>query len=78
LKKVEEAGLASPDSILNYVAKHTPPGMPPHSLTIKTNALVWSKMFEWWLLMWAAELSQFICCVGCLAFVEHMLTQKIF
>jgi hypothetical protein len=39
LKEVEEAGLTSPDSILNYVAKHTPPGMPPHSLTIKTNSI---------------------------------------
>jgi hypothetical protein len=39
LKEVEEAGLTPPDSVLDYVAKHTPPGMPPHSLTIKTNAV---------------------------------------
>jgi hypothetical protein len=39
LKEVEEAGLTSPDSVLDYIAKHTPPGMPPHSLTIKTNSV---------------------------------------
>jgi hypothetical protein len=39
LKEVDEAGLTPPDSVLDYVAKHTPPGMPPHSLTIKTNAV---------------------------------------
>jgi hypothetical protein len=39
LKEVEEAGLTPPDSVLDYVAKHTPPGMPPHSLTIKTNGV---------------------------------------
>jgi hypothetical protein len=39
LKEVEEAGLTSPDSVLDYVARHTPPGMPPHSLTIKTHTV---------------------------------------
>ena len=39
LKEVEEAGLTPPDSVLDYVARHTPPGMPPHSSTIKTNAI---------------------------------------
>jgi hypothetical protein len=39
LKEVEEAGMTPPDSVLDYVAKHTPPGMPPHSLTIKTNSV---------------------------------------
>jgi hypothetical protein len=39
LKEVEESGLTPPDSVLDYVAKHTPPGMPPHSLTIKTNSV---------------------------------------
>ena len=39
LKEVDEAGLTPPDSALDYVAKHTPPGMPPHSLAIKCNAV---------------------------------------
>ena len=39
LKKVEDAGIESPDSILNYVAWQTPPGLPPHSLTIKVNTI---------------------------------------
>ena len=32
-------GLDAPDGILDYVAKSTPSGLPPHSLTIKTNAV---------------------------------------
>jgi hypothetical protein len=39
LKEVEDVGLTPPDSVLDYVAKHTPPGMPPHSLTVKTNSV---------------------------------------
>ena len=39
LKEVEEAGIQSPDSVLDYVARQTPPGLPPHSLTIKVNAV---------------------------------------
>jgi hypothetical protein len=39
LKEVDEQGLTAPDSILDYVSQHTPPGLPPHSLTIKTNAI---------------------------------------
>ena len=39
LKEVDEQGLTAPDSILDYVAQHTPPGLPPQSLTIKTNAV---------------------------------------
>ncbi|OBZ77961.1 ATP-dependent DNA helicase pif1 [Grifola frondosa] len=39
LKEVEEAGIESPDSMLDYVARQTPPGLPPHSLTIKVNAV---------------------------------------
>jgi hypothetical protein len=39
LEEVEDLGLDAPDSILDYVAKHTPPGLPPHSLTIKANAV---------------------------------------
>lgn len=39
LKEVEDLGLHAPDSILDYVAKNTPPGLPPHSLTIKTNSI---------------------------------------
>jgi hypothetical protein len=38
-KEVEDLGLDTPDSILDYVAKNTPPGLPPHSLTIKTNGI---------------------------------------
>jgi hypothetical protein len=39
LKEVDELGLTAPDSILDYVAKHTPPELPPHSLTIKVNGV---------------------------------------
>ncbi|KAF7344341.1 ATP-dependent DNA helicase [Mycena sanguinolenta] len=39
LKEVDEQGLTAPDSILDYVAQHAPPGLPPHSLTIKTNTV---------------------------------------
>ncbi len=39
LKEVEEAGIESPDTVLDYVARQTPPGLPPHSLTIKVNAV---------------------------------------
>ncbi|CDO71194.1 hypothetical protein BN946_scf184845.g64 [Trametes cinnabarina] len=39
LKEVEAAGIESPDSVLDYVARQTPPGLPPHSLTIKVNGV---------------------------------------
>jgi hypothetical protein len=39
LKEVGDLGLTAPDSILDYVAKYPPPGLPPHSLTIKSNAV---------------------------------------
>ena len=39
LKEVDNAGLISPDSALDYVACQTPPGLPNHTLTIKTNGL---------------------------------------
>jgi hypothetical protein len=39
LKEVEDSSLTAPDSILDDVGKHTPPGLPPHSLTIKPNAV---------------------------------------
>jgi hypothetical protein len=38
LKEVDDLGLTAPDSILDYAAKNPPPGLPPHSLTIKPNA----------------------------------------
>ena len=39
LKEVNNAGLISPDSALDYVACQTPPGLPNHPLTIKTNGV---------------------------------------
>ena len=39
LKEVEDAGIGSPDSMLGYVARQMPPGLPPHSLTIKVNVV---------------------------------------
>jgi hypothetical protein len=37
LKEVDNAGLVSLDSTLDYVARQTPPDLPTHTLTIKTN-----------------------------------------
>ncbi|CDO69901.1 hypothetical protein BN946_scf184884.g60 [Trametes cinnabarina] len=39
LREVTDAGLESPHSILDYAARDTPPGLPPHSLTIKSKIL---------------------------------------
>lgn len=39
LKEAEDTGILSPGATLDYVARQTPPGLPPHSLTIKTNAI---------------------------------------
>ena len=39
LKEAEDVGLEQPDSILDYVSQHTPPGFPHHTLEIKTNAI---------------------------------------
>lgn len=39
LKEADEAGLDLHASILDYVALHTPPGMPPNILNIKTNGV---------------------------------------
>jgi hypothetical protein len=39
LKEVDNAGLISPDSTLDYVACQTPPGLPSHTLTIKINGV---------------------------------------
>jgi len=39
LKEVNAAGLVSPDSALDYVSKQNPPGLPPHSLTVKVNGI---------------------------------------
>jgi hypothetical protein len=39
LKEANNAGLISPDSALDYVARQTPPGLPSHTLTVKTNGL---------------------------------------
>jgi hypothetical protein len=43
LKEMDELSLTAVDSILDYFAKHTPPGL-PHSLTIKVNG-VFSTIF---------------------------------
>jgi hypothetical protein len=39
LKEVTAAGLTLPDSVLDYTAKQTPPGLPPHTLHIKVNGI---------------------------------------
>lgn len=39
LKEVQEAGLIPPDSILDYVANHPPPGFPSYQLHIKTGTV---------------------------------------
>jgi len=39
LQEAEEVGLLPPQNILNYVAAHTPPGLPQHTLNIKINAI---------------------------------------
>ena len=39
LKEADDVGLEQPDAILDYVARHTPPGFPHHTLEIKTNAV---------------------------------------
>jgi len=39
LKEVTAAGLTSLDSVLDYTAKQTPPGLPPHTLHIKVNGI---------------------------------------
>jgi hypothetical protein len=41
LKEVDNAGLVSPDSALDYVARQTPPGLPSHTLTVKTGGVYW-------------------------------------
>ena len=39
LKEADDVGIIQPDSILDYVARHTPPGFAHHMLEIKTNAV---------------------------------------
>jgi hypothetical protein len=39
LKEAAESGLMSQTATLDYVARHTPPGLPPHRLLIKTNGI---------------------------------------
>ncbi|RXW13239.1 hypothetical protein EST38_g12616 [Candolleomyces aberdarensis] len=39
LKEVDEAALPAPEGILDYVQKFTPPGVPPHSVTIKVESV---------------------------------------
>lgn len=39
LQEANDTGLIPPDSVLDYFASHTPPGLPSHSLTIKVNAI---------------------------------------
>ena len=38
-KEAEDTGILSFGAALDYVTQQTPPGLPPHSLTIKTNAI---------------------------------------
>ena len=39
MKEAEDVGLIQPESVLDYVARHTPSGFPHHTLEIKTNAI---------------------------------------
>ena len=39
LKEAEDVGMIQPDSVLDYFARHTPPGFAHHTLEIKTNAI---------------------------------------
>ena len=39
LKEVDNAGLVSPDSALDYVVRQTPPSLPSHTLTVKTGGV---------------------------------------
>ena len=39
IKEADDSGIISPESVLDYVAHHTPPGLPDHRLKIKTNAV---------------------------------------
>ena len=39
LKEAANAGILSTAAPLDYVAHHTPPGLPPHCLHIKTKAI---------------------------------------
>jgi hypothetical protein len=39
LKEITAAGMALPSSVLDYAAKQTPPGLPPHTLRIKIGGI---------------------------------------
>jgi PIF1-like helicase len=39
LKEIDDAALPFPAEVLDYVAQRPPPGMPPHTLHVKTNAI---------------------------------------
>jgi hypothetical protein len=38
-KEGDDLGIIPPTSVFDFVARNTPPGLPPHALTIKTNAV---------------------------------------
>lgn len=40
LKEAEDAGVEGENGILDYVARRTPPGLPPHSLMLRIGAVV--------------------------------------
>jgi hypothetical protein len=40
LKEVDDVGLIPPDSVLDYIARHTPDGFPHHALTLKIDVVV--------------------------------------
>ncbi|OBZ77825.1 ATP-dependent DNA helicase PIF1, partial [Grifola frondosa] len=39
LKESDEVGITTPDSVLDYVAAHTPTGFPAHALRVKVNGV---------------------------------------
>ncbi|EAU89526.2 ATP-dependent DNA helicase PIF1 [Coprinopsis cinerea okayama7 len=39
LKEVEDAEVPAPEAVLDYVMRHTPPGLPPHAVSVKVGSV---------------------------------------